>query len=550
MDLSYLQNLSMREALKEYKVLLDAVKDTKYYWPLTAELCKQDRFFLLTHILHRPDAIHEWLYERCRMVEKETDGCLDLWSRYHYKSSIITFSGIIQEIIKDPEITICILSYNNSIATDFLAQIKREFEGNLDLYKAFPNILWARPKKEAPIWSLDKGLIVKRSTNPKEATLEAYGLVDNQPTSKHFKLRVYDDVIVPKSVTTQDMIDKTTQMWELSLNLGTKESNRAWYCGTRYNANDTYQVILDRNIVKARIFPATDDGTFDGNPVFLSVQEWETLKKSSSEYTVATQQLLNPLAGSLQELKPEWIRRYDVRPRYMNVYILCDPASSKKGSACNTAMSVIGVDAQYNKYLLDGMCHRMDLEERWNNLKHLRSKWLNADGVQIVEVGYEKYGMQSDMEHFEIMMRLEGVSFPITEVSWTRDGSQAKDDRIRRLIPDHKNWQFFYPETTKYTHLMREAEKKGNKKLIAQPIKRKNHEGKIYELTEWFIKNEYLFFPNGQLKDFLDSMSRIYDMNISAPINYDNAILSPEQLSYDVNRISYYKGMPTEPEYA
>jgi hypothetical protein len=213
-------------------------------------------------------------------------------------------------------------------------------------------------------------------------------------------------------------------------------------------------------------------------------------------------------------------------------------------------MAVIGVDVAHNKYLLDGMCHRMDLEQRWNNLKHLRSKWLHAEGIQVVEVGYEKYGMQSDMEHFEVMMRIEGSSFPIQEVSWTRDGTQAKDDRIRRLVPDHKNWQFFYPETQKYTKLMREAEQKGNKKLIAQPIKRKTHDGKVYELTEWFIKNEYLFFPNGQLKDFLDAMSRIYDMNITTPINYDRAILSPEQMSYDVNRVSFYNGMCMEPEYS
>ena len=540
----------MREALKEYKVLLDTVKDSKYYWLLVAELCKQDRFFLLTHILRRPDIIHSWLYDRCREVEIDPDGCLDLWARYHGKSSIITFAGIIQEIIRNPEITICILSYNNATASDFLGQIKRELETNVDLYKAFPNIFWARPKKEAPAWSYEKGLIVKRQSNPKESTIEAFGLVDNQPTGKHFQLRVYDDVIVPKSVTSQEMIDKTTASWELSLNLGTKEINRMWYCGTRYNANDTYGVILNRNILKPRIYPATDDGTFDGTPVFLTQEEWNTIKKSSSDFTVATQQLLNPLAGSLQELKPEWIRRWEVRPRYLNVYILVDPASSKKGSACNTAMAVIGVDVAHNKYLLDGMCHRMDLEQRWNNLKHLRSKWLHAEGIQVVEVGYEKYGMQSDMEHFEVMMRIEGSSFPIQEVSWTRDGTQAKDDRIRRLVPDHKNWQFFYPETQKYTKLMREAEQKGNKKLIAQPIKRKTHDGKVYELTEWFIKNEYLFFPNGQLKDFLDAMSRIYDMNITTPINYDRAILSPEQMSYDVNRVSFYNGMCMEPEYS
>jgi len=94
--------------------------------------------------------------------------------------------------------------------------------------------------------------------------------VDNQPTGRHYKLRVYDDVVTVNSVTTAEMIAKTTEAWEISLNLGAgAEGNRQWYVGTRYNANDTYREILEREYVIPRIYPATDDGTVDGNPVFM-----------------------------------------------------------------------------------------------------------------------------------------------------------------------------------------------------------------------------------------------------------------------------------------
>ena len=69
--------------------------------------------------------------------------------------------------------------------------------------------------------------------------------------------------------------------------------------------------------------------------------------------------------------------------------------------------------------------------------------------------------------------------------------------------------------------------------LIAQPIKQKNHEGKLYDVVEWFIRNEYLFFPNTTQKDFLDATSRIYDMSINPPMIINEEDLVPEVVEDD-----------------
>jgi len=511
-----------------------------------AYLGKRDRFVLLSVILRRTDVLHPWLYERIREVEADPDGYIDIWGREMYKSTIITFAGSIQEIINDPEITIGIFAHTRPIAKSFLDQIKQESEYNPLLYQLYPDIFWEDPKKEAPTWSLDSGIVVKRKTNPKEKTVEAYGLVDGMPTAKHFKLMIYNDIVTERSVSTPEMILKTTQAWELSRNLsarGSKGERRTWHEGTRYNFADTYQVLINRGVFKPRVYPATEDGTLDGKPVLLTPEEWETKKRESSPFTVACQMLCNPIAGEEQEFKPEWVRRWEIRPETLNVAVLVDPANSKKKGACNTAFAVVGVDAHLNKFLLDGACHKMDLGERWKMLKYFRNKWLRAPGVQVVRVGYERYGMQTDIDYFEEMMRIENVSFPIEPVSWTRDDTNAKDDRIRRLIPDHQNWRFFYPwqpyvdedtgEKIEITAKMQEAIDHKRGYLVAKPIKRRDHEGRIYNLVEWFLNNEYYFFPATTAKDFLDAMSRIYDLDINPPQIINERDLLPEYVGDD-----------------
>ncbi len=63
-----------------------------------------DRFFLLTQALGVAVAWHPWVYARCREVEADPDERLDLWSRGHFKSTIISFAGVVQEVLRNPEV--------------------------------------------------------------------------------------------------------------------------------------------------------------------------------------------------------------------------------------------------------------------------------------------------------------------------------------------------------------------------------------------------------------------------------------------------------------
>jgi predicted phage terminase large subunit-like protein len=444
-----------------------------------------DLYYLMTGILNRDDMNCAFLQARCRDVQQNPDGYLDLWARNHYKSTIITIGRTIQDILNNPEITIGIFSHTRPIAKSFLRQIKREFEGNTLLHELFPHVC-PPAKGEKRTWSEDDGLIVRRKSNPKEATLEAWGLVDGQPIGKHFNIMVYDDVVTPESVSTPEMIRKTTDAWRLSLNLGTR-GGKIRMIGTRYHAADTYAEIMEQKSVIPRLHPATVDGTMDGEPVFLTPEALAEKRRDMGPYVFACQMLQNPLADRTQGFAPEWFRKTATdqpESRGMIVYILCDPASAKKKDSDYTAMWVVGLNTDNNYYVLDGVHDRLNLTERARALFALHRKW------HPFAVGYERYGMQADVEHIQHMQEQENYRFPIVELG----GSMPKLDRIRRLVPIFEQGRFFFPLRLMKMRLDNTA----------------------YDLTDEFYRQEYLTFPVSGHDDMLDCLSRIVDPELGA----------------------------------
>lgn len=525
-----------------------------------AALGRCDRYYLLVRLCHRHDALHPWLYARCREVEANPDGYLDLWAREHYKSTLITFAGSIQEIVRDPETTVVIFSHTKPVARKFWRQIRDELETNDDLKRVYSDVLWADPRKDSPRWAEDSGLVVKRTTNPKEATLEAHGLVDGQPTGGHWRIRIYDDVVVPESVTSPEMVSKTTAAWELSDNLGARDDEgnggRAWHTGTRYSFADTYHEIIERKALKPRIHPATDNGMADGKPVLFSEELWAAKKKTQGPATIACQMLQNPAAGKQAMFDKLWLSFQDVRPATLNVYILVDPAHSRKKDSDNTAIAVIGIDSALNFWLLDGMRHKMGLQQRWLNMRNLRRKWMKMPGVQMVKVGYERYGMQADLEHFELEMQKDKDAFVIEELNWVYNDSsgQSKSDRVQRLQPYFMQKKFHLAAVNKrqvqakgsagqllfasdgtplwvseeyVTKRQQEVINQGQAYRVFKPIMQKDEDGNLYSLNKGFL-DEYLFFPFSSKKDLIDATSRIFDMDPVAPIIIDQRELEPE----------------------
>lgn len=534
----------------------------------TALLGCNDRYFLLTGLLNRVDAIHPWVYDRCREVEEDPDGFLDLWARMHFKSTVITFSGSIQEVLIDPNIRICILANSLEIARPFLEQIKNEFEMNDYLKEIYPDVLYEKPEKQSPRWSMDEGIVVKRTINPREATIEAHSIM-KLPTGKHYPLLEYDDVITEANVTNPEQIAKATRQVELSRNLGIIGVTRRRFIGTRYSYADTYGELISKGILTPRLHPATEDGTLDGKPVLLSQEEWDNHKRDQRG-TIAAQMLQRPEAGNENTFRLFWLasQGYMLRPAVMNVWIIGDPSAGKHKTSDRTAIVVIGMDTTGNFYLLDGYCHRMQQSQRWEKLHELFVKWSNFRGVQTVRVGWERYGMQEDIDYFEREMRKpNNRSFTVEELNWVGDaggegkrGLQSKKSRVGRLEPDFRLGNFYVPAKVWYEgetciwgiecQMVADLDRTGAQRVDSngnalmkpneasaeivyrpwqqtreeaaavskyqrqrtyEPIRRINEDGDPYDLTRVFFE-EYALFPFASHDDLIDAMARVYDM--------------------------------------
>ena len=403
-----------------------------------------------------------------------------------HNSTIITEALTIQEILNNPELTFCIFSFNRPIAKGFLRLIKREFETNEKLKTLFPDVLWQTPRTESPKWSENEGITVKRKGNPVEATVEAWGLTDGQPTSRHFNRLIYDDVVTDKSVNTPEMMQKVIDGWRLSLNLVSVEY-KVRYIGTRYHANDMYGYLIDEGVATPRLIPATDDGTPTGTPVMWSHELFLQKYREMKEYTASCQLLQNPLVDKVKGFDYKDLKFWRPTELYrLNKYILVDPANEKRKTSDYTSMWCVGLGSDKNYYVIDILRDRLNLTERTNKLMDWILKY------SPLKIGYERYGMQADIQHIEYVMETTNFRFHgrLIELG----GSTKKSDRIGSLEPLLRARRLYLPEYCFYT----------------------NYEGRKQDLVKVFIEEEFNCWPVPKHDDMLDALQRVLHPDLNA----------------------------------
>lgn len=223
------------------------------------------------------------------------------------------------------------------------------------------------------------------------------------------------------------------------------------------------------------------------HPELMGAKEIDAMKRTLGPYNFAGQYMQSPSPTGGGEFRLDWLNYYKGKIPHdtMNIYITVDPADAKGKNSDFTCMCVLGLGSDENVYLLDMIRDKMNLRERQMKLFELHQKYKPK------AVLYEKYGKDGDIAAMNEAMDYNNYRFSIIEVA----GRMSKNQRIERLIPWFADGRMWLPET-----------------LI-----RANYEGKMIDVIDEFVNQEYLVYPVGNHDDAMDAMSRLFDTSLVWP---------------------------------
>lgn len=391
------------------------------------DLFVNDLWFLVYFGLGVKCANNPFWVESCHDVETgPVTNTLDVWGREHGKSTIITIAETIQDILKShmegstiEEERIAIFSYTRSAAFTFFRSIKSALESSEILRACFPDVLYDDPQNEAKKWGEETGIIVRRKSFAKEATLEAWGLLEGMPTARHFTKMKFDDIMTFDFAQSPETIQKVKDAFDMAHNLST-EGGRHRVVGTPYHHEDVIAYIEGKKLPNGeplyhvRKKPTLEGGEFNGRPVYLSEERVDFLKAQSLQMFYS-QHLLDPTPRGVQKLEGNMLR--DVSPEEIPSglyrFMLVDQAGERKGREYKRSdrwgIVVVGVEPYLDDvgastiYILDLMLEVMDLVAGVDEVVRMYCR-----NGRIRELIVEKVGLSTTEVHIKNGLRAKG----------------------------------------------------------------------------------------------------------------------------------------------
>lgn len=384
--------------------------------------------------------------------------------RAHLKSHMVaTWASWI--ITRHPEVTMLYVSATSTLAETQLYAIKNILTSSV-YTRYFPEYVHPQDGKRER-WSsttISIDHIKRKQEGIRDATVSTAGLTTNT-TGWHADIILADDLVVPENAYTEDgregVLKKSSQFTSIR-NAG----GFTLACGTRYHPNDIYatwksqeyeifseegDILGKENVWDIKEYTVETDGIFiwpravrasDGKAFGFNLQQLARIKAEYSDRTQFYAQYYNnpndPGSNridrdSFQYYDRKYLRQVDdkwyFRDKRLNVYASIDFAYSLSKAADNTAIVVIGIDADSNIYILDIAVFKTDrISEYFKQIANLHSKWeftkLRAE-VTVAQVVI--------VRDLKDRLKEEGLSLSIDEYRPSRKEG-TKEERIASVL--------------------------------------------------------------------------------------------------------------------
>lgn len=400
-----------------------------------------------------------WVFDRCRELQYDSEtGVEDKfynWSRYFFKTELITKNLSLWELVQDLLLTFGFFIHKVDQAGDqiFSGGIKTEIERNAKLVLLWPHA-FRKDVKEYPLWTNTACTII-RPLGPREPTFSIHG-IDHLPTSGHYRREVFDDAVVQKTVATPKAIRAGIARIQEATALG-QDDTLSRHVGTTWDADDPNMQNVKQGVVVRDHRPALvhADGLVWTSTSSVDDPKWVPQLRSRSflrkwrrklgAYSFSCQMMGTPIAKNELTFDPAWLKTYESLPADKrlrgNRYMIVDPAGVKGSKKSDFwVFRIVELRADRNTYTLDLWRERMTLIDATHLLFALVRLW------EPKKTWLEETGAQGFDAAFKDEMQRRGFRFSlgvIRSAHWQRH--TAKEDRILLLQPSYERGERWYP---------------------------------------------------------------------------------------------------------
>jgi hypothetical protein len=313
--------------------------------------CQTDLFYLCSEVLDykwnpekqqgMTEAFHGPMCERMDRL-REHPRILTLAPRKHLKTTVFTIGLAVQEILRDPDITILVPHAVEEEAIKIVAEVTDHFKSNKRLRLLEPSIM---PATNGKWWYGSGRMSVRRVRFSRQPTMMACG-AGSEIGGAHCSLILPDDIIGRRTIENSEM-PKIKSWWQNTIIHVLDNNGRIRAVGTRWHPDDIWQDFIDSGhwdvcVRKASEIDGERDDTLQ-NPIHFGVEPGgfeKSIKRlernrEESKGDFDAQMMNDPSPAS----EKPWDRasmEHLVDKKYIEgagtCYLVLDPAPAKIGS--------------------------------------------------------------------------------------------------------------------------------------------------------------------------------------------------------------------------